>query len=79
MMRGCQDHYDKRDPLCSECARFKPDGVVSENYHDREIQKRDERIAELEEVIYAALRHAEGKGMKDWPVFVRMRKAMKKI
>lgn len=23
-MRGCQDHYNKRDPECSECARFAP-------------------------------------------------------
>ena len=31
-----------------------PDGIVSENYHNREIQKRDKRIADLEAAALAA-------------------------
>ena len=32
------------------------------------------RIAELENAISKALRHAEKNGMKDWPVFLNLRK-----
>lgn len=34
------------------------------------------RNAALEASMRAALRHAEANGMKEWPVFVAMRKAL---
>lgn len=40
------------------------------------VDQRDKRIAELEAALRAALRHAEANGMKDWPVFVAIRKAL---
>jgi hypothetical protein len=36
------------------------------------------RIAELEAAIEAALRHAKGNGMSEWPVFAALRKAINK-
>ncbi len=35
-----------------------------------------DRIAELEAAIAKALHHADGNGMKDWPVFVELCKVI---
>lgn len=35
-----------------------------------------DRIAELEEAIAKAVRHAEGNGMRDWSVFKRLKRCL---
>jgi len=47
-------------------------------YHGTCLREPDiKRIAELEAAIDKAIKHADGNGMKDWPVFRTLRKVMK--
>lgn len=46
--------------------------------HLRVVADAENRIVELEAAIESALRHADKNGMSDWPVFVKMRKALKR-
>lgn len=42
------------------------------------VQECEARIAELEALIAKAVKHADGNGMGDWPVFKALRKALPK-
>ena len=60
-MRGCQDHYDKVDLECAECARFLPEPPLT-------VAALRSRIAyiehDLRETLRAVLHHFGPEGAK---------------
>lgn len=63
---------DKETGNCRECQG----GLTCMHCHPEDRPTQTLRIAQLEDSIRKALRHADGKGMGGWPVFVEMRKAL---
>ncbi len=69
MSDGTTGHcWDKLADARAECVRL--NARVAD--HDAMVR----RIVELEAVIAAAIAHASAKGMGQWPVFAKMRKAL---
>lgn len=48
---------------------------LAEQYEDA-IAGKNKRIADLEAAIQKAITHADGNGMRDWPVFKKLRSVL---
>lgn len=73
----CKSSSSSASGLCVACNAgviipFYPPDIVADQ--TIELAAARARIDELEAAIRAAIKHAEGNGMRDWKVFVALRK-----